>query len=390
MRAAHGRQPATRVSRVHGSGARLKVGVFGVEGGARALAMLSYPTHANKKDDPDALLTSASGLSAMNRLFESLLARVPLATLGLAVSVGVTACGGQTSPASISDADAGDASSVSDEAARVCSATWGQYVTSFESCCSAADRDTTSYAQIVAGASGWCEAYLQASLSKGRVRVDADRLATCAGDVSGYLAAHPGCWPTPNRYPHPPTAMASASCRAAVVGLVAETESCRVDYECADGLTCVGWTNDSDGTCKRPPSIGESCAYGLPDAATFSITSYVFPFGAHPGCAIGAYCDRTCKPLGAASDACLQGNACAVGLVCVEQRCTASGFTAEGGACLANSDCVDRTYCARAAMEPAGRCTAKRSAGAACANKSECLGLCDAASGTCAAFCGAP
>lgn len=333
----------------------------------------------------------------MPRPFESLSAvvlssvtRATLATLCLAVSVGGTACGGQTSPASGSDTDAGAASSASEEAARVCFATWGQYLASFEGCCSAADRATTTYAQIVARGSGWCEAYLEASLSKGRVRVDADRLGTCGGEVATYFAAHPNCWPTPNRYPHPPTAMATAACKGAVVGLVAESEPCRVDYECADGLTCVGWTNDSDGTCKRPPSNGEACRYGVPDAAAFSVNAYVFPFGAHPACASNAYCDRTCKPLGAAGDACLQDTACAAGLVCLMNRCTPGDFAAEGGACLSISDCVDRTYCARAATETAGRCTAKKSAGAVCAVSSECLGRCDTASATCAAFCGGP
>ncbi len=333
----------------------------------------------------------------MRRLFESISVHtLSFATLCLAAAVGVTACAGRTSSTSDGDAgvgDAGDTSTAIDGAALACNATMGQYLESFASCCSPADRETATYAAIVDRATGWCESYLRSSLDQARVRVDADRAATCKADVAAYLHVHPNCWPTPNRYPHPATAFTSAACKAAVIGLRAEGESCRVDFECSDGLTCVGWSNDSDGSCKRPPLVGETCKYAVPaDTTNFSVTDYSFPFGAHPACAPGAYCDVTCKPLSAVGEACDTDTGCNAGLVCLARRCTAGDYVAEGGTCTYVHECRDGLDCVvpTQGTDPSGHCTARKSAGGACKRGWDCLGRCDTASGTCVAFCGAP
>jgi hypothetical protein len=276
----------------------------------------------------------------------------------------------------------------------VCDVTFGAIVRSFESCCSAADKKAAQYAAETTGkprasALGSCEQDLAQSDASQRIHIDAVSLAECSVEVAAYLDAAPQCWELKNRSERGvPPALTAASCKAAVVGLEAETKPCRRDYECSDGLTCVGWSIGSDGTCQHPPARGEACGALIGDAgdgsrADASASAALpsgYPFGDHPACAANGSCDegRCHAPADADSDA--------------------GAFAREGDTCTADAECLDTLYCARTHADGGGPryCMPRGLAGARCdlagVDVDEmCEGICRVSSAhvaTCVSFCG--
>ena len=284
--------------------------------------------------------------------------------------------------------DAGDtAAHESPTAHYVCDVTFGAVLRSFESCCSAAERKTPLYRTETSGGPrarglGACEQDLGASAASSRVRIDGNEVAACARDVAASVAAEPQCWHIRNRPERDVPVLATASCKAAVVGLQREGQACRRDYECADGLTCVGWELDADGACRLPPAIGESCGAAKSDAGVEALVDggaraafvNVYPFGDHPACVDGASCDGECEPPAPAPT-------------------PAPSEGVEGDRCGADADCADGLFCATQIGSDLRYCMPRGAAGAACDLRDQgCDGYCEVIAGhgtTCKPFCGA-
>ncbi|MGH7294440.1 MAG: hypothetical protein ACRELB_05895, partial [Polyangiaceae bacterium] len=167
---------------------------------------------------------------------------------------------------------------------------------------------------------------------------------------------------------------------------------CAVDFECQDGLACVGWTGASDGHCAPPGDAGAACEQS-PDAS--SALDIDYGFGSHPPCAAGAYCATPlCKSQGASGTACSTDTSCLSGTDCHLGKCSAVGPAADGGTCDTKADCQQGLYCAQGdGGALPGQCLPRLPAGGACtATGDECKGLCvlgdGGKSGICTALCG--
>jgi hypothetical protein len=177
-----------------------------------------------------------------------------------------------------------------------------------------------------------------------------------------------------------------------VTGLQAAGAPCATDFECANGLTCVGWTGGTDGTCASPGDAGGRCEQA-PDAGSALYIDY--GFGDHPPCSASAYCSTpTCVAQGGAGASCTNSTSCASGLLCILGKCSSAGLSDGGSPCAAKLDCDPGLYChAGDGGASPGTCTPRVPLGGACTSTGdECKGLCavpdGGKTGVCAAFCG--
>ena len=187
-----------------------------------------------------------------------------------------------------------------------------------------------------------------------------------------------------------------ASCETAVVGLQGVGAPCMGDYECQNGLTCIGWTPNQDhGTCQVPPTTASSpCGKAL----TASNESVRYVFGNHPLCGTGLSCpvlggggggEGTCQPYHTLGQDCSDGVACAIGSTCTARICHAGGPSGDGGPCAGDEDCQVGLRC----PSPDTGCTPGLAPEATCfVGAFQCEGVCAPApdSGMCVSFCNGP
>jgi hypothetical protein len=274
-----------------------------------------------------------------------------------------------------------------------CQNTYGKLVAWFPACCSPDDQQTTEYklgVGIFAAATSTCGPDLEGSIAKGRLEYDAVAAQTCFDAWATVFGS--AC----NGNPIVATnsaALASSleTCKNVFRGRVAANGACARDTDCVDGLTCLGWTPSSDGTCATPPALSQACGEGLTDAAlTLNIT---FPFGDHPGCAPGAYCNKICLAQSNPGGSCSKDEQCAGGKLCHAGTCGDVGDSDQNGSCKTNDDCKTGLYCQAPGLGQLGTCLPKQADGATCTSSvSSCKGRCDrpdgGATGTCKSFCG--
>jgi len=276
----------------------------------------------------------------------------------------------------------------------LCDQTYGAIRVAFEGCCTSGDTTTDQYKFIDAiyvALTQDCEARLSSAIAKGRVTFDPGAAQACVTSFQQIIAAGV-CWGNIDTNQPGPAEYGSSACSGVVTGLEAAGKPCAIDLECASGLTCVGWTESTDGTCTTPGAAGKPCEQA-PDAGSALYLDY--GFGSHPSCAAGAYCvTPTCKAEGATGAACTEDEACMTGMTCHLGHCAASGPSADGGACDTKVDCVQGLYCALGdGGAVPGACTAREVAGGACTTSGDqCKGLCvspdGGAAGVCTALCG--
>jgi len=292
--------------------------------------------------------------------------------------------------------DAADAATSIDAGAAlaVCDAILGTISRSFDFCCSAADMTIRGYKNVhnlITTAINECDTNLSTSLIRARIRIDEAQTQACATAMATGLAATPACWPDVflNRSSDSPATWSPAACQSPVVGQQAVGDPCFQDYECASGLTCVGYTGTTtDGRCETPPALGQPCGPAAHGAVT-----YGYPFGAHPSCQGSAFCQlgSICTAPVGADAGCDFTEACLPGFECVEARCSAGGYRSTGEACQGDNDCVEGTYCDLADASP-GICTPLLAGGSPCnhpgADGHQCSGFCSEDAGTCVTLCG--
>ncbi len=244
-----------------------------------------------------------------------------------------------------------------------------------------------------------CTGSLGKSIQNGRATLVPAAAATCQTNTVAAIQARtcPDVLRTPSNQPTKSIFGEAAGCPEMLVGQQAAEAPCASDYECLDGLTCVGWTSTSDGTCKTPPGDGAVCGYAIPDGGGF-IELVRWGFGTHPRCATGFYCastatqQGTCRPSKAADDTCSSTDECATGLRCQAGTCGTDGPVPADGPCKRNSDCQDRLFCKSG--DGGSVCATRGVAGTQCSNEfgSECQGACVKPDGgsaaSCVAFCG--
>ena len=341
-----------------------------------------------------------------------------LATL-LVMLVGAQACSGDPvlpvadpaeagGPAPEADAAAtpGDASAPLDATARgamtaFCNATYGMLHDGYDACCSAGDKTTLRY-QLVFGQlavfKDACAPQLEASVAAGRVVLDPAAHAACTGAFAKFFAGG-----VCGKDLSPVLDMETVpGCDAVVAGQQDAGRPCLRDYECRSGLTCVGFTGPTEGTCQSPPAIGAACGAAKPDGGAADAV-VAFGFGDHPTCASGATCNRSTRRCAASANSgepCSASEQCAQGLRCLLGACSSDAPSAMGGPCKANKDCAGTTlFCQAGDAGTLGHCATKSAAGTPClpagpVGGSACLGQCattspDAGAETkCASFCG--
>lgn len=297
---------------------------------------------------------------------------------------------GDVATADASDSNAPDAGA----AASFCNATDGYATTAFEACCTSADKSAQEY-QFVDGVLRYgtqlCGQQLSASIAKGRITFDASAAQSCASAVQQAIGPKL-CWDKILTNRSGRSLFSSPPCSTVVTGLQAQGSACAQDYECKDGLTCVGWTSGSDGACQSPPAVGQPCGAGPTDGGgTFSID---YGFGSHPPCASGAYCaGGTCAAQGASGASCAGDLECQPGLTCHNGQCGTGGPSPQNGACLYKQDCQEGLFCAAQDAGSIGTCQPRETTGGACTQfGDQCKGACAApdgsAVGQCAAICG--
>ncbi|MBX3234463.1 MAG: hypothetical protein KIT84_09360 [Labilithrix sp.] len=301
-----------------------------------------------------------------------------LLAFGLVVAavIAVAACDDDPAPApapgtTSSSTSSGGAGPVTATAANVtdfCAKTLGVVLSSLEQCCTAADKETTDYKLTFGLASlvePQCRLVLALSSGSGRLLYRADRAEACYAAYAATYGADE-CANVTSTFTDP----AGTACREAFVGTGPNGASCAGDHECVDGLTCVGYSESTEGRCVAPPALGAPCGPAKVDGGGAAIEKEsVLAFGDHPSCVAGAECDPTSG-------------------TCVAAK-PAKDPAPEGGPCATDDDCVRGLHC-----DATQKCAARKPAGSACTGalvSSECAGRCDADSGepgTCAPFCG--
>ncbi|MBX3210028.1 MAG: hypothetical protein KF764_33670 [Labilithrix sp.] len=304
--------------------------------------------------------------------------------------------------ASTLDVDDADAPQPTDsELDAFCKGTFGLFAPHFEECCdpSAAPKRYAFDHTLLSGLLPACTSSLGKSVQSGRATFVPAAASTCEASMSAAIQARtcPDVLRKPSNQPSKSIFDEAAGCSAVLVGRQGADEACANDYECLDGLTCVGWTPSSDGSCKAPPGEAAPCGYAIPDGGGF-IELVRWGFGTHPRCAAGFYCasaalqQGTCRPSRPAEASCGSHDECAEGLRCQLGACGPAGPAPADAPCRRNSDCQDRLYCKSA--DGGSVCAPREVAGARCSNElgSECQGACvrpDGGDGaSCVAFCG--
>ena len=276
----------------------------------------------------------------------------------------------------------------------LCDATYGALRVAFEGCCTSGDTTTNQYKFIDAiyvALTQDCEARLSSAIAKGRVSFDPAAAQACVASFQQKIAAGV-CWGNIDTNQAEPPAYGSSACSGVVTGLEAAGMPCALDLECASGLTCVGWTGTTDGTCMTPGTAGKPCEQAADAGSALDLD---YGFGSHPPCAAGAYCvTPTCVPQGAPGAACTEDSACMAGMTCHLGRCASTSPAMDGGACDTRVDCQQGLYCATGdGGAAAGLCLPREVAGGPCtSNGDQCKGLCvspdGGAGGVCTALCG--
>jgi hypothetical protein len=303
-------------------------------------------------------------------------------------SSGTSSSGG---PTGFTPAQAGDGTAF-------CDNTYGKLVNGLVTCCSDADKQTIEYSfgfGILGGAVATCGPRLEASISKGRLEHDDGAAASCyaawATLFSGGCASGP--FGVSANFKSAEVQKQIESCNLVFRGLVAENGACSGDADCAQGLTCVGWSSNADGTCKQPPALAETCGKAPSEGGTLSLDLNL-KFGDHPECATGAYCSSTkCVAQKNPGENCSDDKQCAGGKLCRLNVCGDVGDADLDGACKNNDDCKSGLYCNAPSFGQQGTCQTKLGDGAGCtAINTPCKGRCDrpdgSADGTCKSFCG--
>ncbi|HVH41896.1 MAG TPA: Dickkopf N-terminal cysteine-rich domain-containing protein [Labilithrix sp.] len=308
---------------------------------------------------------------------------------------------GSPPDASTFDVTNTDAPPTDTELEAFCKGTLGLYAPSYAECCdpSAAPKRYAFDKTLLEGLLLSCTMSLGKSVQSGRATFVPAAAATCTTNVSGAMQARtcPEVLHTPSNQPSKSIFKEAAGCSEVLVGRQALDASCANDYECLDGLTCVGWTTTSDGTCKTPPGDSALCGYAIPDGGGF-LELVRWGFGTHPRCAAGFYCastalqQGTCRPSKPADGSCNSHDECADGLRCQLGVCGTAGPAPADAPCKRNSDCQDRLFCKSA--DGGSLCASPEVAGTPCSNElgSECQGACVKPDGggpaSCVAYCG--
>ncbi len=309
---------------------------------------------------------------------------------------------GSPPDASTGDATLADAPPPTDtELDAFCNGTLGLYAPRYEECCdpSVAPKQYHFDDTILKGALLACTMSLGKSVEDGRATFVPAAAATCEANVSGAIEAR-ACSDVrraPSNQPPKSIFKDATGCSEVLLGHQAVDAPCANDYECLDGLTCVGWSPKADGTCKAPPGEGAPCGHGVPDGGAF-LELVRWGFGTHPRCAAGFYCastvfeQGTCRPSKLAEGSCDSDDECAEGLRCQLGTCGTAGPAPADAPCRRDSDCQDRLYCKRA--DGGKLCAPREVAGTPCSDElgSACQGACVEPDGggaaICVAYCG--
>jgi hypothetical protein len=275
-----------------------------------------------------------------------------------------------------------------------CDGTYGALRAAFDGCCTSGDKNTAPFQfidAIYAAITTDCETALSSAIAKGRVAYDPSASAACLSSFQQRIAQG-NCWTDVDTNQPAPPIFGTGACKDAVAGLQGAGAPCAVDFECKDGLTCVGWTGATDGTCAQAGAAGKPCEQA-PDAG--SAAYFDWGFGSHPSCAAGAYCvTPTCKAQGGSGAVCSSDDACTSPMICHLGKCDAATISPDGSACDEKVDCQQGLYCALPdGGTTTGTCTPRVPLGGDCTtNGDQCKGWCDVpdggTAGICATLCG--
>lgn len=264
-----------------------------------------------------------------------------------------------------------------------------------DACCTGADRDVNAYEylKVVTAFSKAMCVILDASVASGRTKVDAAASSECVKALEDY-AKGAACPYGAGLAPLLGVDRDADACRRSFIGTIAAGGGCKGDHECVSGLTCVGYTLTTDGTCVTPPAIDQPCGAARSDGGAAGALE--LSLGDHPKCATGAYCFvGKCVAALAPGEPCIQHDECD-GTKCYQGTCGgAAGPSASGGPCKSTDDCEKGLVCHHVPGTAAGTCGAPKDAAQPCTGTTtgECKGRCELAAdggtgGSCVAWCG--
>ena len=327
----------------------------------------------------------------------------PLDQPGTSSSGGSSGSSGASSGGSSGTSSSGGPSGVyspaqAGQGTTYCSSTYQKLIDTFSMCCSDADKETFEYkfgVGLFTGITAACGPRIEGSISKGRLEHDAGAAQSCyaawttltsGGCGSGALGTNPNLNSAELK-------AQLQSCDLVFRGLVAENGACAMDADCVDGLTCVGFSPNADGTCKKPPALDEACGKAPSEGGSISL-EINHTFGSHQDCATGAYCSASkCVAQRNPGESCSDDKQCAGGKLCRLNVCGDVGDADLDGPCKENDDCKSGLYCNAPSFNTQGTCQTKLGTGAACgtSNNNPCKGRCDrpdgGSTGTCQPFC---
>lgn len=302
--------------------------------------------------------------------------------------------GGASSSSGGSGASSGGSTSSSGGSSRGFCVVLRDLYSEADKCCTGADRDTRTfqYFELVSKLSDAVCVILDASVASGRTKIDTAAQSACVGVLEDYRKTA-GCPYGVGLSPLLGIDRANEDCRKVFYGTVTQGGGCKGDHECSAGLTCVGYTLTTDGTCMTPPAIGQPCGAARPDGGGGG--SIDLELGNHPECATGAYCSSgKCVAALAPGEPCARHEECD-GTKCYQNACGgASAPSASGGPCKNTNDCERGLACHVPTDSVTGTCGAPKPAGQPCSGKAtaECRGRCElpdgGGAGTCVTWCG--
>jgi hypothetical protein len=277
-------------------------------------------------------------------------------------------------------------------ARKLCEGTLVAQATNLTSCCSAADQSTQEFYWSTlddAATAAACEGLLDQSMARGRIVLAPAGVDQCVGAYQGVLAAR-ACAVIRE---FPLSVQVGAACDGAVIGLQPLGNACSFSYECADGLTCEGYTDVKQGQCEPPGAANHPCG-GRPSEEFVNPASFVeLPFSPTPLCSAGLLCEKhACRPTLPVGSPCTFDLPCAPELVCSirSSTCVKRRSRTIDEPCSWSAECEEGLYC-EGGSATSGFCAPLKSSGQLCDGPGECVGACSENWGSakvCVPFCG--
>lgn len=284
-----------------------------------------------------------------------------------------------------------------------CNATLGTVKAAITSCCSPAEATglTEDVFHNIDAYIAACSTKLEASIAAHRTAPTPQDFEACENGYRSVFGPDAGACGAVDTYRV--FDVLSPSCATAFTGKGVVNDGCSGDFDCGNGLVCIGYSDTVDGKCQAPAPQDGVCG----KAATSGTSAVDLVIPAHNSCTNGLYCNGgTCKTAVADNGACTTDQSC-TGQNCLMGHCakarSGGSKSINGDGCVTSSDCQTGFFCeipgniaalevdAGAPPYAVGTCAPSRSDGQGCdgGTDHQCLSN-SCSSGSCDRRCSYP